>query len=67
MSNVLAWQLRAITIVASTEVLLSITSRSQSRSEGIVARRHSRDFRMWCTVRSGWLPGAPEMLMGRTH
>lgn len=37
---------------------LSIMSHSQSRSEDIVAHRHSRDFRMWCTVCSRLLPGA---------
>lgn len=44
---------------------LSIISCSQSQCEDNVAHRHSIDFRMWCTVSSGWLPGAPDTLTGQ--
>lgn len=44
---------------------LSIISCSQSQCEDSVAHKHSIDFRMWCTVSCGWLPGAPDTLTGQ--
>lgn len=44
---------------------LSIISCSQSQCEDNVAHKHSIDFRMWCSVSSGWLPGAPDTLTGQ--